>query len=712
MGVRVPPFAPSGPSAAPTTLRLVRLSPALLAVAASLLVAGCAASGTATAPAGAPASYGRPSDGLLQRPDLQALVDLQVRRNATPLIDALASPDSVVRARAAFALASVQATDAVPSLRRLLADPVPAVRADAAFALGQTADSSAGVPLVVAVRTEATPAVLIEILDALGKVGGQADLQALLAARLPEHLEPARALALARMGMRGVTSPAWAAWLTERLQAAPDLRYASAYALTRAPADAWRARADAVRSAFDALADDPARALLARALDRLDDPQDAARLASALASDADWRTRVDAARALRDLDTPLARTALANATSDRNDHVALTAAEAIARAEHPAEASVALALGLLDGDRPWPVQAAVLPLLAHSGHTDAILAWSDRQEDPFAEAAALRALGDSDDGAALTRLFTEARSDDVRLAAAALDALVARWRTGTYRAGRFYDAFADGLRRGDLATTSITAPVLADSAFWALGPGPLLREVYDGLEAPADVEPMAAIIQAIGRIRDGSELDFLVGIALNGHPAVREAARDALNDRLIEGVDVEISGGGSTGTTSIDWAHLERVGRHPRLVLETTRGRVVIEMDAESAPQTVQLLTTTAASGRYDGVPFHRVVPDFVVQGGDYFRRDGYGGPETPLRSEFTRIRYGTGTVGMASSGKDTEGVQFFVTHSPQPHLDGRYTAFGRVVEGQDVVDQLLQGDVIRRARVVPDRSRSRRNSR
>ena len=131
----------------------------------------------------------------------------------------------------------------------------------------------------------------------------------------------------------------------------------------------------------------------------------------------------------------------------------------------------------------------------------------------------------------------------------------------------------------------------------------------------------------------------------------------------------------------------------------------MIELDTEAAPQTVQSFTRSAREGRYDGVPFHRVVPNFVAQGGDYFRGDGWGGPSTPIRSEFPRLGYRTGTVGMASSGKDTEGVQFFITHSPQPHLDGRYTVFGRVVRGQDVVDSLRVGDRIRTARVlsIPD---------
>ena len=682
----------------------------LFAVAAALLIGGCAST-SGPAPRPAP-DLGRPSDGLLTAPALQALVDLQVRRDGGALTEALASPDSLVRARAAFALASVQDEDAVPALRRLLDDPVPAVRADAAFALGQSADTTAGVALAVTLRREATPAVLAEVLDALGKTGGAPDLETVLTAMLPEALEPARALALARFGLRGVTSDAWAGWLAEHVLARePAVRANAAYAFTRSPVEAWRDQAPRLRAAFDALPDGLTRTHLARALGRLDDPADRQRWVEALGRDTDWHTRVQVARALADVETTDARDALARAVSDPNPHVAQAAATALASRD---DASPSLALTVVQDDaRPWTVQAPLLSVLARAGRTDAVLAWTDRQPDPFARAAGLAALGASDDGAALSRLFTAAQDDDARTAAAALGALVERWETGEYGAQRFYRAFAQGLRRGDLATTTVAAPVLADSAFWALGTGELLREVYSTLSAPADLEPMAALIGAIGQVRDGAEFDFLVGIALQGHPLLRDAARDALNDRLSEGVDVETTGGGGTpATTSIDWAHLAGLGRHPRLVLETDRGRIVIEMDAESAPQTVQRITTTAAAGLYDGVPFHRVVADFVVQGGDYFRRDGYGGPETPIRSEFTRIRYETGTAGMASSGKDTEGVQFFVTHSPQPHLDGRYTAFGRVVEGQAVVDQTLQGDPVRRARVERDLARAGRDRR
>ena len=671
-----------------------------LALLAALAVAGCAS----IAPPPEAPPPGRPPDGLLERPDLQALVDLQVRRNGAALVEALGSPDSLVRARAAFALGSVQDAGASTALRPLLADDVPAVRADAAFALGQIPDSTAGVALAVSLRREATPAVLVEVLEALGKTGGQADLEAALTTPLADGLEGARALALARFGLRGVTSDAWADWLAGHLlDPDPEVRWGASYAFTRSPVDAWRGEARAIRAAFDTLRGDPARMNLARALGRLDAAVDVPRLADALAADPDWRTRVNAAAALRAFGAnEAARGALARAVDDPNPHVAQTAAAAFAGLEASA-AGLDLARAALDADRPWTVQAALLPLLAPADPA-AVLAWADRQTSAFARAAALRALGAADDGAALTRLFTAARSDDTVLATAALEALRARWDAGGYGSRRFYEAFEQALRRADLATTATAAPALADSAFWPLGAGALLREVYGTLSAPEDLEAMQAIVQAAGQVRDGAEIDFLVGVALRGHPALREAARDALNERLVEGVQVSLEAGGSPGTTTIDWAQLRAVGPTPRLVLETERGTVVLELDTEAAPQTVQRITTTAARGLYDGVPFHRVVANFVVQGGDYVRRDGYGGPETSIRSEFTRLRYGTGTVGMASSGKDTEGSQFFVTHSPQPHLDGRYTAFGRVVEGQDVVDQILQGDLVVEARVERDR--------
>ena len=90
-----------------------------------------------------------------------------------------------------------------------------------------------------------------------------------------------------------------------------------------------------------------------------------------------------------------------------------------------------------------------------------------------------------------------------------------------------------------------------------------------------------------------------------------------------------------------------------------------------------------------------------MIQGGDFEREDGFGGPGFAIRSEFTRIPYAAGVIGMGSAGKDTEGSQYFITHSMQPHLDGRYTAFGYVIEGMDVVDRIYRGDRVIKAEVI-----------
>jgi len=156
----------------------------------------------------------------------------------------------------------------------------------------------------------------------------------------------------------------------------------------------------------------------------------------------------------------------------------------------------------------------------------------------------------------------------------------------------------------------------------------------------------------------------------------------------------------------LDWTYLAGLGPRPRFELETEKGTITLELLTEEAPLTVQTFARLAEGGYYDGIAFHRVVANFVVQGGDTGERDPASAPPDPLRSEFTRLPFRRGVIGVASSGKDTEGSQYFITHSMQPHLDGRYTAFGYVIEGMDVTDTLYEGDRVVAARIVPGRSR------
>jgi len=130
----------------------------------------------------------------------------------------------------------------------------------------------------------------------------------------------------------------------------------------------------------------------------------------------------------------------------------------------------------------------------------------------------------------------------------------------------------------------------------------------------------------------------------------------------------------------------------PRVKCVTPRGEFVIQLDGQIAPNTCAVFLALIEKGYYADLDFHRVVPDFVAQGGDP-RGDGWGGPGYTIRSEWSRSRYKRAVVGIAHDGKDTGGSQFFITLSEQPHLNGRYTIFGEVTKGMDVVDAIEVGD-------------------
>ena len=147
---------------------------------------------------------------------------------------------------------------------------------------------------------------------------------------------------------------------------------------------------------------------------------------------------------------------------------------------------------------------------------------------------------------------------------------------------------------------------------------------------------------------------------------------------------------------AIDWGIIG-TDSGQEVVVRLPGGRVVLKLWPDLAPATVSSFLELVSAGYYDGKVFHRVVPNFVAQGGGPLG-DGYGSEEFSLRTETPGVRYDRpGLIGMASAGKDTEGVQFFITHRPTPHLDGNYTIFGEVTEGQEVLDGVTVGTVIER---------------
>jgi peptidylprolyl isomerase len=655
----------------------------------------------------------RPADSLLTRSDLQAVVELQVARDAPVLVELLNNPDATIRARAALALASVQDSTAVPFLLSRLTDPAATVRADAAFALGQSSGAVDSAFLIEALADETDVTVRHRLIEALGKKGDAASLVALVDQEREEAEQAAVALAVGRYALRDIHAPAAVDFLVTSLGAPADtVRLHAAYYFGRSRETApWQPRADSIRAVLDAMdLADPAAMHLVTGLGKLDDPADTKRLLHWLRSARDWRTRVNAVRALTSrTDVPGIRAALYDQLVDPSVHVAVAAANALNDGKPWSSTDTDIIQKWLHHNSyAWRITTPLLIGLAQqeSQHAFVLNQLEQLRGNPNTVAAyrdalsALRYLPYDD---AFNRLVNAAHHTDLRIANVALSTLAARWRDERpHEAETYFHAFSDGLRQKDLAITSTTASVLSDSLFQSLGATAVLMEVYDALTLPDDREQKTTILRALGNTGH-ADADSLLQVASNSDDAIiARAAAQALANLRGEAFD-----GPSfvpPQERDIDWAYLQTLGTHPHLILETTKGAITLVLNAEEAPLTVQTIAQFARDGKYNNVPFHRVVPNFVIQGGDYARRDGYGGPPFAIRSEFTRLPYTRGVLGMASSGKDTEGAQFFITHSMQPHLDGRYTAFGYVLEGLDVVDKIYKDDLITSARIVPER--------
>jgi cyclophilin family peptidyl-prolyl cis-trans isomerase len=217
--------------------------------------------------------------------------------------------------------------------------------------------------------------------------------------------------------------------------------------------------------------------------------------------------------------------------------------------------------------------------------------------------------------------------------------------------------------------------------------------------ALAAVEALAARGAAVAAER-GGVVAVLEQLAAHREWLVRRRAAGALGDL---GRPVPAVPGPPQRAPGVYQQILLSTASAREVEIATDSGVLSVSLDCPRVPLTCLNFLQLAEQGFFDGLAFHRVVPDFVVQDGDP-RGDGYGGPGYAIRDEISPLRYARGTLGMALAGPDTGGSQFFLTLAPQPHLDGGYTAFGRVVAGEEVLDRILPGTVIQRIREVAPR--------
>jgi cyclophilin family peptidyl-prolyl cis-trans isomerase/HEAT repeat protein len=225
----------------------------------------------------------------------------------------------------------------------------------------------------------------------------------------------------------------------------------------------------------------------------------------------------------------------------------------------------------------------------------------------------------------------------------------------------------------------------------------LLIECYQNFIAPKDLEPMLAIIVALDSIGSNSAVAHLEKQLQSPYHTIREAAAHALSRITKRSYKPDYFQ--NAPVTKHDFSEVNPDIK-PKVQVTTSKGEFRLLLFPEKAPITVANFIELVNSGFYNGNYFHRVVPGFVIQAGDP-RGDGWGGPPYSIPCEYNDIFYERGVVGMAHAGKDTGGSQFFITHTPQPHLNGRHTAFGKVVAGMDVIDRIEIYDQIIKAVVV-----------
>jgi len=252
--------------------------------------------------------------------------------------------------------------------------------------------------------------------------------------------------------------------------------------------------------------------------------------------------------------------------------------------------------------------------------------------------------------------------------------------------------FAIALNDSDWTVRTIGAEIINEMGNSTLFSA--VSECYHEHFGKTEAEETAAMLRCLFKLDSLKTIKPAQKAFKASEPSLKQAAKDILVNL---GVEFEDDG-------PVDFSHYpEDFGLPPEIKyvsVLTSRGRLVIELFTDEAPLVTKNFITLIGRRFYDGLKFHRVVPDFVVQGGDP-RGDGWGGPGYTVRDQINRRKFMRGTVGLPSAGMDTGGCQIFICLSEQPHLDGRYTAFGQVVKGMNILDRIAEGDTIEEIRII-----------
>jgi cyclophilin family peptidyl-prolyl cis-trans isomerase/HEAT repeat protein len=647
-----------------------------------------------------------PSPQVVLRPATKREPAIVAPLPPSDLIRLLNDNEARVRRRAALAIGRVGLADGVEPLVRLLADGEIEVRQMAAFALGLIGHGSARPSLLNALK-DTQPLLQGRAAEALSLIGDRTDADAIsamiqvhiragvLKAVAPDDvtypLDPSieavrlglyalarltayEPLAAAVLDGKGQPVSTWwpVAYALQRIgdaRAAPALtalintpgRFTASFAVKGVGSTKAIQAAPVLRQIVEQRQQPPAVVIQAvRSLAVLRDAAAVPLLTKIVAdTGADPTLRLEAMTAFGALVSTDALDGLLDLVSNPVPAIRGTALQSLARVDPQAFLST---LAVLDTDREWTVRVAIA-----------------------------NALGTLPADQSLPRLTVMLQDRDQKVVAAVIGALAASKASGIDR------ILIDRLKAEDIVVRAAAANALADLKIAAGVQA--LSEAYRSAAEESTYVARGAALGALARLDPAAARPVLNEALKDRDWAVRVRAAALLREQGVTDADPIRPAAPGRAVEDPQWQALVLPPFSTHAFLDTDKGTIEIELAVVDAPLTAGNFIALARKGFFNGVAIHRLVPDFVVQDGDP-RGDGEGGPGYTIRDEINQRPYLRGVVGMALDWEDTGGSQFFITHSPQPHLDARYTVFGHVVAGMDVVDRLVQWDVVKRVRI------------
>lgn len=616
--------------------------------------------------------------------ELRDIYNLQIKRDTKGIIAHLNHSKAVCRETAAMACASIQDTTTIEYLFELLEnDKSIKVKTASAFAIGQIGDSAVQNKLIQFFMLEKSELVKATIAEALGKCGNKSGLEFLV----QQNNNPNYSVTIKQACLRGVSRFSLRGIFTEEaleeciqiIKNSTDESdiYLASISLTRLRDFDLNKYSDDLMIAFYNTTNIFSKLNIVSAYSKTSNKNSREFLLDLLSSDEDYRIKVNGIRSLSNYQHADVHDAISELLNDSIKNIAIQASEFFI--ENGSQKKVGFYLEEAIKAKYWRVRTNLFfAALKHSKNkkkvTDLITKQYKQSKNVYEKAELLKALANDIEN---YKFILEAikSSNEKVITTYGVEAITEIVKSDKFKEAKEYyqkkninlkQEFANILKEiianGDFAQIAIAADLLANEQID-------FRENY---------ENSYFLTQALNQCK--------LPLEAEAYNALQKAIK------FIDGKEVELYIPKHTKKT--DWESISNIDIAQKIKIKTSKGDITVLLNVNQAPVTVSNFIDLINEGFLNNRQIHRVVPNFVIQDGCP-RGDGWGGPNYTICSEFANIYYSEGSIGMASAGKDTESSQWFITHSPTPHLDGRYTNFGLVVDGMDVVHKIEVGDKI-----------------